>query len=128
MSASGESFNAAAYFIERHLADGRGAATAIECDGQRISYNMLADGVGKVASALRSELSVRPEERVVLLMLDGPEMVYAFFGAIAIGAIPVPINTAWTAADVEFVLHDSRAGAVFVSGSLYPRVATVLRR
>ena len=44
-------------------------------------------------------------------MLDGPEMICAFFGAIKIGAVPVPLNTRWTAAEYEYVLQDSaRAG------------------
>ena len=51
-------------------------------------------------------------------MLDGPEFVYAFFGAIKIGAVPVPLNTRWTAADYEYVLHDSGARVVIVSGPL----------
>ena len=38
---------------------------------------------------------VRPEERVLLLLLDGPEFFYSFFGAIKIGAVPVPLNTLW---------------------------------
>ena len=61
-----------------------------------------------MGTALRERLGVRPEERVLLLMLDSPEMVYSFFGAIKIGAVPVPINTLWTPADYEFDLHDAR--------------------
>src|SRR5262249_13593397 len=71
---------------------------------------------------------VRPEERVLLLMLDGPEMVCAFFGAIKIGAVPIPVNTLWTAADYEFVLHDSHAAIVFVSAALYPRIAPAVEK
>lgn len=128
MIGSGEAFNAAEYFIGRHVAEGRADAIALECDGRRISYGLLADRVNRVGSALRTELSVRCEERVLLLMLDGPEMVFAFFGAIKIGAIPIPVNTLWTSADYEFVLQDSRASVVFASSSLYPKIADVLPR
>lgn len=128
VTASGEVFNAAVYFIDRHLADGRGDAIAIECEERRVSYAGLADGVNRAGSALRTALSVRPEERILLLMLDGPEMVFAFFGAIKIGAVPVPLNTLWTPADYEFVLRDSRAGVIFVSAPLYPKIADVLPR
>jgi benzoate-CoA ligase len=123
---SGETFNAAGYFIDRHIAEGRADAIALECEERRVSYGLLADRVNGVGAALRVRLSVRPEERVLLLMLDGPEMVFAFFGAIKIGAIPIPINTLWTPADYEFVLRDSRASVIFVSSSLYPRIAGVL--
>jgi benzoate-CoA ligase family protein len=123
-----EVFNAAAYFVDRHLAEGRGDAIAIECGDRRISYAGLAEAVNRAGSALRTRLSVRPEERVLLLTLDGPEMVFAFFGAIKIGAIPVPINTLWTPADYEFVFQDSRAAVVFVTAALYPKIAEVLPR
>ena len=122
MNGSGDVFNAAAYFVDRHIDEGRGAAIAIECEERRVSYASLYEHVNRTGSALRHELGVRPEERVLLLMLDGPEMVFAFFGAIKIGAVPIPINTLWTAPDYEFVLRDSRAAVVIVSAALYPRI------
>jgi benzoate-CoA ligase family protein len=119
-------FNAATYFIDRHIDEGRGQAIAIESANIDVSYAMLCEQVNRTGSGLRAELGVRAEERVVLLMLDGPEMVFAFFGAIKIGAVPIPTNTMWTDADYEFVLRDSRAAVVIVSSPLYPRVADVV--
>ena len=55
--------------------------------------------MNRCGSALRERLGVRPEERVLLLLLDGPAFVYTFFGAIKIGAVPVPLNTLWKPAD-----------------------------
>ena len=55
-------------------------------------------------------------------------MVAAFFGAIKIGAVPIPTNTLWTPADYEFVLNDSRAAVVIVSAPLYPKIAEVVAR
>ena len=126
MSTAADVLNAAAYFVDRHVDEGRGAATAIECGTRRVSYATLHEQVNRTGNALRRELGMRREERVVLLMLDGPEMVFAFFGAIKIGAIPVPVNTLWTASDYAFVLSDSRAGVVIVSAELVPRVAEIL--
>lgn len=125
---SAETFNAATYFIDRHVADGRGDSTAIECEGRHVSYADLLAQVNRAGSALRTTLAVRPEERILLLMLDGPEMVYAFFGAIKIGAVPIPTNTLWTPSDYEFVLRDSRAVVAIVSATLYPRIADAAGR
>jgi len=121
-------FNAATYFVDRHLDEGRSAGVAIECGDRRVTYAELCEAVNRTGSALRDTLGIRPEERVLLLMLDVPEMVFAFFGAIKIGAVPIPTNTLWTPDDYEFVLRDSRAAAVIVSASLYSRVAGVLPR
>ena len=46
---------------------------------------------------------------MLLLLLDGPAFFYAFFGAIKIGAVPVPLNTLWKPHDYEYVVRDSRA-------------------
>jgi benzoate-CoA ligase family protein len=125
---STETFNAASYFVDRHIGEGHGASIAIECGDRRVSYADLHEQVNRTASALRDGLGIRPEERVLLLMLDVPEMVFAFFGAIKIGAVPIPTNTLWTPDDYEFVLLDSRAAAVVVSASLYPKIADVVSR
>ena len=119
-------FNAATYFVDRHVREGRDAAIAIECEERRISYAALFEHVNRTGSALRTELGVKPEERILLLMLDGPEMVFAFFGAIKIGAIPIPVNTLWTSADCEFVVRDSRASLLVVSAALVSRIIDVL--
>ena len=105
-----ETFNAATYFVDRHVAEGRGHRVAIECGDKRITYDEVLLKVNRFGSALR-RLGVRPEERVLLLLPDVPEFVYAFFGAIKIGAVPVPLNTLWKPADYQYVIHDSRAGS-----------------
>ena len=101
-------FNAAAYLIDRHIAEGRDASTAIECGDRRLSYRDLFDLVNRVGNALQGPLDMRRDERVLLVMLDGPEMIATFFGAIKVGAIPVPLNTRWTTADYEFVYSATR--------------------
>src|SRR5437879_9932658 len=117
-----ETFNAAAHFVDRNVGDGRGACVAIECGDARITYRDVLHNVNRVASALRSSLAVRREERVLLLLLDGPAFVYSFFGAIKAGAVPVPLNTLWKPADYAYVVRDSRAGVVIVSPELLPKI------
>lgn len=126
MTRSADVFNATTYFVDRRIDEGRHASIAIECGERRITYAELFEQVNRVGAALRSELGVRPEERVLLLLPDTPEMVFAFFGAIKIGAVPIPTNTLWTTSDYEFILRDSRAAIVIVGADLYPRIAGLL--
>src|SRR5258708_3298904 len=65
------------------------------------------------------------EQRVVMQIIDTPAFVYAFFGAIKIGAIPVPTNTLMTARDLRYILEDTRAVAVVVSAPLLPKVLEI---
>jgi benzoate-CoA ligase len=113
-------FNAADYFVDRHLRDGRGHRVAIECGDERVTYGELAERVGAVGRALSDRFGVRREERVTLWLLDGPTFFYAFWGAIRIGAVPVPVNTLWKAAEMAYVLGDCRARVAIVSAQLLP--------
>jgi len=119
-------FNVATYFVDRNVIIGRGSRVAIECGDRQITYEQLLNKVNRFGSALR-RLGVRPEERVLLLMFDGPEFIYSFFGAIKIGAVPVPLNTLWKPPDYEHVIRDSRASALIVSAELLPAIQAVPR-
>jgi benzoate-CoA ligase family protein len=120
-----EAFNVTTAFIDQHLEAGRDQAVAIYAGSDRLSYGELAQQVNRAGNALRG-LDVRPEERVFLLVLDCPEFAYLFWGAIRIGAVPVPTNTALRPHDYAYMLRDSRAGVLAVSESLLPVVEPVL--
>jgi benzoate-CoA ligase len=119
-----EQFNAASYFVDRHIAEGRSNKVAIECGDRRLTYRQLFESVNKVGNALK-RLQVRIEERVFLLLLDSPEFAATFFGAIKIGAVPVPVNTLLKPSDYEYLLNNSRARVVIVSDSLLPLLQAV---
>ena len=119
-----DEFNAAAYFIDRHVQEERSDKIAIECEGLCVTYRQLYEGVNRVGNGLR-KLGVRIEERVFLLLLDTPEFAAIFFGAIKIGAIPVPVNTLLKPADYQYMLNNSRARVAIVSDSLYPQLQAI---
>jgi len=119
-----EEFNAASYFVDRHISEGRGEKVAIECGGRQVTYRELYESVNQVGNALK-QLGVRIEERVFLLLLDTPEFAASFFGAIKIGAVPVPVNTLLKPPDYEFLLNNSRARVVIVTDSLFRHLQAI---
>jgi benzoate-CoA ligase family protein len=120
-------FNAAAWFVDRNVTEGRGDKVAIEFGEQRITYSQVLERVNRFGSALRDVLDVRPEERVMLLLVDEPAFVYAFFGTMKIGAVAVPVNTLLKPADYEYLLADTRAAVLVVSEALLPHVQHLAR-
>jgi 4-hydroxybenzoate-CoA ligase len=114
-----ELFNAADYFIDRNIRQGRGHKIAISTRLRKYSYNDLEKMVNKTANALIN-LGVRIEDRILLLMLDIPQFYAIYWGAIKIGAIPVPVNTMMMPEDYEYYLNDSRARVLVVSEELLP--------
>ena len=120
-------FNAASYFVDRHIDEGRGERVAIECGDERVTYGQLQEQVNRFGSALGDQLGVRPEERVLLLLLDEPAFVYAFFGTMKIGAVAVPSNTLLKEADYRHLLSDTRATVLVVSEALVPAIERIPR-
>ena len=107
-------FNASVHFVDQHIAAGRGSRLALICEDQRLSYAEVHAQVNQLGNALL-RLGVRMEDRVALLLLDGPPFVASFWGAMKIGAVPVPINTLLRAKDYLYILNDCRAEILIAS-------------
>ena len=122
----GDRYNAAETYVDAHRAE-RPDKVAIRCQGASVTYGEMAASVDRCGNALR-ELGVDIEDRVVILCLDSPAFVYTFFGAIKLGAIPVPANTLLIARDLAYILRDSRAVAIVVSAPLLPKVLEVRKQ
>ncbi|HEV8467969.1 MAG TPA: benzoate-CoA ligase family protein [Candidatus Limnocylindria bacterium] len=116
-------YNAAETFIDAHRGV-RDTRVAIRCQGGTVTYGELATNVDRCGNALR-ELGIGIEQRVLVLCVDSPPFAYSFFGAIKIGAIPVPTNTLLTPRDLAYILNDSRAVAIVVSAPLLSKVLEI---
>lgn len=117
-----EYVNAATAFIDRHLHEGRGEQVALRWADHEVTYAQLAAQVNRAGNVLRS-LGVRAEERVLLVLYDTPEFVYSFWGAIKIGAVPVPVNTFMSVDEYVYTLNDSRAGVIIAANEVWPILA-----
>jgi benzoate-CoA ligase family protein len=118
-------FNAASYFVDRNVELGRGLKTATECGDRKLCYEDIRQLVNRCGNALAS-LGVTLEQRVTLLLPDSPDFVTTFFGAMKIGAIPIPTNTLLKAADYRYMLEDSRSRVLVVATSLWPSVEPII--
>ena len=114
--------NAATWFVDRHVAEGRAARLAVIHDGGRLTYGDVAAGANRLGNALR-RLGVQREQRVVLLLYDSPHFIWSFWGALKVGAVPIPTNTLLKPRDYEYILCDSRAEVAIVSEPLAPALA-----
>ncbi|WP_341703743.1 benzoate-CoA ligase family protein [Ferrovibrio sp.] len=118
-------YNAASHFIDRHLAEGRGDKIAVIDDKGQYSYAELAARVNRAGNLLKGQ-GVQPEQRVMLALLDGIDFPAMFFGAMKIGAVPVPVNTLLTTKDYDFLLRDSRAAVLVVSDALVEKFRPII--
>src|SRR3989454_3479593 len=110
-------FNAAAFFVDRQVVEGRAGRPAFHQENRVVTYGEIFESVNRVGNALL-DLGVQMGDRALLILLDGPEFVASFFGAMKLGAVPVPVNTLMRAADYRFFLDDSRAKVAIISEPL----------
>ncbi|MBV8729343.1 MAG: benzoate-CoA ligase family protein, partial [Acidobacteriia bacterium] len=110
-------YNLADHFVDRHLREGRGEKTAILAGDRQVTYREIAEQVNRVGNGLLA-LGLQEEQRVLLLLPDVPEFAAAYFGAMKIGAVAVPTNTAVRASDYAYFLEESRARVAIVHSSL----------
>ena len=118
--------NAVDWFVDRHVREGDASGVAFEDPWRTFTRADLATATRRFAGAL-SAAGVGRERRLVMLMLDTVDFPVAFWGALRVGVVPVPINTLLTADLVRYVLEDSRAEAVVISEPLLAGFRDALR-
>ena len=99
------------------ITDGDPDKTFVEIGGVSYSYRDVRDGVLRTASMFR-EMGVRHGDRVCLFMPNCVEYLYCWFGLSALGAISVPINTAYRRDETAYILNNAEAVALVTDPTL----------
>ena len=120
-----EPFNVAEYLVDRHVEEGRGGKAALRTLDREVTYGDLRDGVNRYGNVLR-ELGMASGDRLVMVMNDGPEFFFLFWGAVKAGVIPVPLNVLFRAADFETILRDARPACVVYAAEFAGEVEAAL--
>jgi benzoate-CoA ligase len=119
-----DTYNAATTFVDENITQGRGNKTALYYLDQQFTYQEVFEWVNRTGNALK-DLGLDVEQRLLLALPDCPEFAFVFFGAIKIGAIPIPVNPWMKAKDYEYLLEDSRARVFVLDESLLPEIEKI---
>ena len=101
-------YNVTTKLIDEMVERGLGDKVAVHYRDETYTYSDIQSLINKLGNCLKI-LGVHIEERVMLVMYDSPEAMASFFGAIKIGAIPIPVNYMYTKHDYRYLLNNSRA-------------------
>jgi|SRR5579872_1218655 len=112
-----EHFNAAWWFVGRHVEQGRGERTALISDEGTMTYAQLDDELRRLATVLRRE-GIHRGERVAIVLPDSHAWSIAFWGILAAGAVAVPLNTLLKPEDYRAILADCDARLLFADPSI----------
>jgi long-chain acyl-CoA synthetase len=89
--------------------------------GTKITYKELKDLADRFAAGLAG-LGVKKGDRVALLLLNCPQYVVAYLGALKAGAVVTPVSPVYTSQEVAHQLKDSGARVVVCQDILYDNV------
>jgi long-chain acyl-CoA synthetase len=92
--------------------------TALIFYGKKMSYLELKDQIDRFATALY-DLGIRKGDTVALFLLNCPQFVIAYFGALRIGAVLTPISPVYVTPEVKHQLEDSHAETIICLDILY---------
>ncbi len=92
-----------------------------------LTYGEVARRVRELAMGL-VELGIEAGDRVAIWCENRPEWNLADLAALAIGAVDVPIYTTQALSQVEYIISDSRARAIFVSGPFLEKALSLKER
>jgi malonyl-CoA/methylmalonyl-CoA synthetase len=111
-------------WLGRALAAGPQRPFLETADGGLLSYAALEQRSADYAVALAS-LGAGPGERVALQVEKSPEAVLVYIACLRLGAVLVPLNTAYTAAEVGYFLADAAPCLAIVSPAARERLQPV---
>ena len=103
------------------MADKYAGKTALIFYGRKISYRELKELSNRFAAAL-ADLGVKKGDTVALYLLNCPQYVIAYFGALKAGAKITPISPVYTSKEVKHQLLDSEARTVVCEDILYDNI------
>jgi long-chain acyl-CoA synthetase len=88
------------------------ALAVIEASGKRWTRGQLAEAVNKLSRALRTQ-GVVPGDVLAIIVPNCAEYMIAYLAATQIGMYVVPVNWHLAPPEIQYILEDCRATAVF---------------
>ncbi len=90
--------------------------TAIVFEDVVLTYNELNEAVNRLANGLK-DLGVKKGDRVMVQLINGPEIIMAHYAIVKAGAIAVPLNVMYVAHELRYIGRDTGAATAIVDSS-----------
>lgn len=71
------------------------------------------------------DLGIQKGDKVVLMMQNPPDFLYAWFGTAKLGAVEVPINTAYKGDFLSYIINHSDSKLLFIDAALLERLLLI---
>lgn len=88
--------------------------------GKKVTYQELDQLANRFANAL-SKLGVQKGDRVAIQLPNTPQVVFAYYGTLKLGAVAVMFNPIYSAREIEYQLRDSGAKVMLILDRFWPQ-------
>jgi long-chain acyl-CoA synthetase len=95
--------------------------TAIVFYGRKMSYKELRDQADRFAAALH-DMGVKKGDKIALLLLNSPQFIIAYMGALKAGATLTTISPVYVGPEIKYQLEDAGARMIVCMDILYANV------
>ena len=92
--------------------------------GESLKRREILDRVTRLASSL-ARIGIRKGTHVAVVLPNKPAFPITWLAIARLGAVMVPVNVRYTAAELNYVLTDSEAEYVVIDESLLPRLESL---
>jgi long-chain acyl-CoA synthetase len=99
-----------------------GERTYLVYEDERVTYRALQIASRTLAHHLKSKLDIQKGDRVAVIMRNYPEWPLGFYAAVSLGAIATPMNSWWTAEELEYGLSFAGVKAAIMDAQIYERI------
>jgi len=89
-----------------------------------VTYGEFAASVYRVANGLL-RLGIAKDDRLAIFLPNCPEFLSVVFAAVELGAVFVPVNTAFTAEELQYVLDHSESSFLITTNSFLPLIEEI---
>jgi len=95
--------------------------TAVVFYGRKMNYNELREQVDRFATALH-DMGIKKGDKIALLLLNSPQFIIAYFGALKAGATLTAISPVYVSSEIKYQIEDSGARMLVCLDILYDNV------
>lgn len=110
-------------YVDYHARETPDAEFAVMGD-ERYSYREANEQINRVAQAFVAG-GIEKGARVAILSTNNPEYMFLYYGASKAGVVPVTLNYRLVASEWAYIINDSGAEMVFVSGGFVDQIDAI---
>jgi len=91
---------------------------------QSVTYEQLEERSNRFANGFK-DLGVAKNDKIAIMMKNHPDFLYTWFGSAKLGAVEVPINTAYKGDLLKHIINNSDSKILVIDGDMLDRLLLI---